>query len=112
MSLLFWWHGIADDVAAPVIPDQPGRAIVEFTRRIVRSDLTDPDGIVSVQSIVFTAPDGTTQTSVASERTNARGTWRASIRNSSGRFQQWTATWVYTDVLGRNKMAVARATRP
>lgn len=90
-------------------PDQAGRITLSFTRRNVIADLTDPDGIVSVQTVTFTAPNGSSITATARERNNVPGTWRASIRNNQT--GEWTVVFTFTDRLGPGKSATATATR-
>lgn len=107
-GLLAWWHGISGDVAA-MVADQPGSATLLFTNRQARCDLVDPDGIVSVQSCVFTLPNGRTRNVTAAERGGQPGTWRGSTNSrASG---AWSCTFEYTDTLGSGKKATAMATR-
>ena len=92
---------------APV--DTAGVATFEVSGRNVRSDLTDADGIVSVQSVVMTLPNGSTRNVNAAERRNAPGTWRASTRSTAS--GSYRFDWTYTDRLGSGKTATVTGTR-
>ena len=90
--------------------DQPGTIALSFSGRNVRADLTDPDGIVSVQEAVFTAPDGSSIVNGdVVERSAEPGTWRALIRNNQNGL--WSVAMTYTDEFGPGKMATASAER-
>lgn len=92
-----------------IVVDQPGEVVFDFTNTRVRADLTDADGIVSVQVVTFTNPDGDQIVSNASERTQSPGTWRSNIRNNAR--GEWSVVFTYTDSLGAGKTARATATR-
>lgn len=89
-------------------PDQAGSATLTFPNaNSVRSDLTDADGITSVQEIEFILPGGSAlRTSPTRLNTNS---FRASV--PLGTFGQWHVHWTYTDGLGAGKRASAVATR-
>ena len=74
----------------------------------VRSELTDANGIRSVQLVEFILPGGSALNDSFPTRLS-ENSWRGQV--SLGTFGQWSVTWVYTDSLGANKRATARATR-
>ena len=102
----FWRRNAA--AAGPI--DRAGVVAFSFTSRNARADLTDADGIVSVQRAVFTAPNGNQLIDdTVEERTNAAGVWRANV--GSRQAGRWTVRFEYTDSLGAGKVAQGSADR-
>lgn len=91
-------------------PDQPGVIVlVRANANNVRADLTDPDGIVSVESVSWTRPNGDVVADTASERSGDPGTWRSRLGNSAAA-GSYSVTFTYTDGGGAGKTATATAT--
>ena len=108
----------------PVYVDTPGVVTVnapalnpQDTR--LQAYLSDEDGIISVESVTWTLPDGTTVTRFARdsrgtggpyERPQAPGEW-ASVRRNNPETGTYTVVFNYTDELGPGKIATGTIER-
>ena len=73
----------------------------------VRSELTDANGIRSVQLCEFILPGGSALN--ANPVRLSDNVWRGEV--PLGTFGQWSVTWTYTDGIGSGKSATARGNR-
>ena len=73
----------------------------------VRSELTDANGIRSVQLCEFILPGGSALNANPTRRSDT--VWRGEV--PLGTFGQWSVTWTYTDGIGSGKSATARGNR-
>ena len=103
---------LSGEAPPPTPRDQPGSIAMSFggrNNRNLRADLSDPDTVVSVQTVQFTYPNGNTVTqSSLSER--GGGVWRAT-RNNAIAAGEYTVVFTYTDSLGSGKTATETITR-
>lgn len=90
------------------IPEQPGTATLTFPNaNSVRSELSDPNGVVAIQLCEFILPGGSALNVQAYRLSDGR--WRGEA--PLGTFGDWTCNWTYSDSLGSGKTATASATR-
>ena len=91
------------------VPEQPGTATLTFPNaNSVRSELTDPNGIVAIQLAEFILPEGGALNDSNPVRLDGNR-YRAEV--PLGTFGAWTCNWTYSDSLGSGKTATASATR-
>ena len=90
-------------------PEQAGSATLVFPNASsMRSVLTDPNGIVSIQEVEFVRPGGSVIRPFPPTRL-ADGSYQADLTLSG--FGQFRVNWTYSDSLGPGKTATATATR-